>query len=222
MVPSGPSGQPHADPAGGAGPRAVAPAADMPRFFPAHDTMVEFASDRTGEVVRLTYSGAMRRVRVERGQLGAAWAVVDYPAGTTTIVLPDGQTQQHPGPDAVGLTFFDARMGFVRLHDARILGHSCTTWRVTQHDGSVVDACLSEDGVPLRVQAANDANAEIYALREIRVAPVPDTAFALPAAGAPAGLPAGGKPAPLGAAQPAVPAWAGMPAAAAMGGGKPF
>lgn len=198
-----------------------AAAGGMPRFFPTRDTVVEFTSDRSGELVRLTYAAAARRVRVERGQLGAGFAIVTWPTGHTILAAADGQTQEHADPSAVGLTFFDAAMRFQRLHEARIMGHTCTTWRVTQHDGVVVDACLTEDGVPLRVQQAASADAEIFALRAIHVGPVPESAVAVPVGNGAPGKPAPLGAAPGGAAPAAMPAWAGMPSAAALGG-KPF
>ncbi len=188
-----------------AAPVAAAPAAaqDRPPFPPARDAAVTYrvwdGRGRPGEA-RVAWSAALRALRAEAAGPAAATTApggVPLPPGARLVVdLRAGRA--FAAEDRSGLVLELPRLAAAarrgeralagarvrRLGADRVAGQPCTAWRVEPADGGrgrPVHACLTADGVPLRLrEEGGAARAEAVA---VAYGPLDPALFAPPRGG---------------------------------------
>ncbi len=129
-----------------AGPAA---AQNRPPPYPTRDAAVTY-SGMPGQALHVAWLATAHRFRSDLAP--GIWSLHDETADTTVVVDDNHRrTMAMPamGPAQFGLAK-DAR--FTRAGTDRIAGTACTVWKV-EAAGATSNACLTADGVPLRLDA---------------------------------------------------------------------
>jgi hypothetical protein len=171
---------------------------DIPPLGPTHDATVTYrgeniASDQLREDVfarqaTVHIAATMRAVRFEAND--SAYELVDDVAHRVTHVDTAGRTyRQEPlAGDRPALLYLYGwpirRVGkftFSRGDATMIAGVSCTTWHVSDADNAPrFDACISDDGLVLRLAGAVKPG-EAMEATSVRYGPPPASLFTVPA-----------------------------------------
>ena len=139
-----------------AGATVPAVAAEHPPFVPTRDVTITYRIEADGmpggigpQIVRVSYSTAAARARIERGE-GPGYLIVDRAAGRATMVMEPLQSYLDiPFNDRTGAgLMLDDRMRFTRGGSDRVAGLACTKWDIAS-DTTTARLCITEDGVIL-------------------------------------------------------------------------
>ena len=128
---------------------------------------------------RMRWLQAASRMRVDPGA-GGIYMLTDYRAHTLAIVnLAGRQVLDLPAPAGTSLApggSDDVR--FTRLGDETVAGLGCTDWRMTSPRGEALLACITADGVMLRLsngaRVVAEAVSVAYAAQDPPQFTVPD------------------------------------------------
>ena len=132
-------------------------AQQRPAYFPTRDVMVTYRitgrAARDVRQLKVRYTAATQRMRVETDDMGMGYLLVDPRAHTARMVVPSvGQFVDVPlGRDRRAAMLFSDRLNFIRRAPDRTAGLGCTWWDV-QGGRDTARACITEDGVILRAE----------------------------------------------------------------------
>ena len=167
---------------------AAVPPQDRPPLLPTRDVAVDYRATAAGRTtnLRVLYSAATDRLRAEAaGQ--STYLIIDGRAHTAHVVM-DRQRSVLDVPfdtDRWRGFVLSPRATFNRQGSERMLGLTCTDWKVSGSQGSGT-ACVTDDGVILRGAAsgaapdAHEGTGGIQAT-SVHYGPQPQDVFAIPA-----------------------------------------
>jgi hypothetical protein len=150
--------------------------ADRPLLLPKSEVAVIYRIDKATDAPRklqLTYSDAGARVRVDYFQWAEAKVpyltrIFDRPADRLIAIYPERKayTERTIGDTSNPGTFFRENTIFRRLGNSVIANAQCTEWGVeVPGKGEPGDtACVTDDGIALRIASANPAFVSLMAL----------------------------------------------------------
>ena len=167
---------------------AAAPPQDRPPLLPTRDVAVDYratAARRTTSL-RVLYSAAAEKLRAEAaGQ--STYLIIDGRAHTAHVVMDRQRSVLDVPFDTERWRGFvlSPRATFTRQGTERMLGLTCTDWKVSGPQGSGT-ACVTDDGVILRGAASgampdgHEGTGGIQAI-SVHYGPQPQDVFAIPA-----------------------------------------
>lgn len=136
-----------------AGPVSRGGAAEQPRFLPARDVAITYASSGSDAGVppsiTMRYFSAGDRLRIDGGQIG--FLLVDRVMERVELVLPQPRLVWEL-PRGGGITdgfILGKQLRFTRTGQSSVLGRSCIVYDVTA-DRASGEVCLTADGLLLR------------------------------------------------------------------------
>ncbi|WP_207540891.1 hypothetical protein [Sabulicella rubraurantiaca] len=158
--------------------------------MPTRDVAVRYqvpnAPPTTDSVAWLVSEG---RVRTEgRALTQRVVHVIDTRSGNVTAVLDADRTYHDLGRMASTMmqdhSFARPGIRLTREGSDRVAGHACTVWRVQAQGsdpGEVRRACITEDGVPLRLVEGTGSDAEtLYEATQVTYGPQDPARFRVP------------------------------------------
>jgi hypothetical protein len=168
-----------------------AAAQQPPLAIPSRDVAVRYRVPNAPATSQATRSVvAEGRIRTEgRALTQRVIHLIDTRSGQVTAMLDRDRTFQDLGRVAPVMTmehsFVRPNTRLTREGADRVAGLACTIWRVEPEGGSPEDlrrACITEDGVPLRLVEGIGADAEtLYEATEVSYAPQDPAQFRVPA-----------------------------------------
>ena len=161
---------------------------DRPPLLPARDVAVDYRATAAGRTtsLRVLYSAVTERLRAEAaGQ--STYLIIDGRAHTAHVVMDRQRSVLDVPFDTERWRGFilSPRATFTRQGTERMLGLTCTDWKVSGPQGSGT-ACVTDDGVILRGAASgaapdgHEGTAGIQAT-SVHYGPQPEGIFAIPA-----------------------------------------
>jgi hypothetical protein len=166
----------------------AAPAAadERPLTKPNRDVAVEYKSNALAQsqpdsnaTVTMRFASKTGLTRIE-GTFGPGYAILDYNAGTVTIVMVEQRMYMQRPADPAMLGLQSPGAVFKKIGPDTVAGIACTTYDATinQQEGQV---CLTGDGVLLRARSGTpDHRRELEAVK-VTYATQPADLFAPPA-----------------------------------------
>jgi hypothetical protein len=171
-----------------AGPPATAQ--QQPPAMPSRDVAVRYrVPDSPPTTDRVAWLAAEGRMRTEgRALTRRVTHVIDTRSSNVTALLDSERTYHDLGRVASAMTqdysFIRPGMRLTREGADRVAGLACTIWRVEVQGRSPDDvrrACITEDGVPLRLVEGRGADAEtLYEATEVSYEPQDPARFRVP------------------------------------------
>ena len=164
-----------------------AAAQDRPILRPTRDLAVVYRVQATGpngqaetRTVRMYWTSQGTRLRLEtEGQPG--FGLVDYGAGRMTMVMLPQKAYAEVTFDADHAPGLNIPPGAAvdRSGTATVAGTACTEWTVRGPQGGGT-ACITSDGLVLRVSGAQPGEAPAMEAVSVAYGPQPASLFALP------------------------------------------
>jgi hypothetical protein len=158
---------------------ATGAAPDRPLTTPTRDVDVIYSMvGPTGKLEqRLRWGIAQGKLRVDPPSPGL-YVIIDTAHHSVQAVREGDRSvvQFDAGPNAVPGVAPDG--AFVRQSEAQVAGLGCTQWATHDTGGRAVLACLTADGVLLRVEEGGHV---VLQATEVRFAPLPEAVFRVPA-----------------------------------------
>ncbi len=163
----------------------------LPVLLPDRDVAVTFrleGSDQMQGDIQAVWSASRRLLRIDNASL-PGWVLVEEASRRASMVMPQGVVMRLPDSPELAAFFRDpgAQGRYTRLGRRSIAGLGCTDWRLERPDGKSGTACLTPDGVLLRLQQTG--RREVLQATRVAYGPQPAARFALPAGGAQFNLP---------------------------------
>jgi len=172
-------------------PGAVAWAQDAPPTLPTRDVVVTYrvggdGQDTSGRKVRLTFIGVDARVRLDmfafpQAQSPYLTLLYDRPGGR---YLTLGYAQRAIVPTEAGAAFNPGRLlstelRYTRQDAATVLDLACTNWAFSDADNGEGTACVTDDGVVLRLSRTGKQATRMEAT-SVEYGTAPDSLFVPP------------------------------------------
>lgn len=168
---------------------APATAQDPPRI-PTRDYAATYAmSGLDGgppQTMRIAYSAALKRQRIDGGEAGHAMSMIMEMEGARmwmlshearmAMVFPRGM-----GPAQSPRGLFDSETTLTRIGTDRVIGHACTLYRVSRQGRTEGTACLTGDGILLRSEFEAEGRRGRIEATELRLDRQPAERFEVPA-----------------------------------------
>ena len=168
-----------------------ATAQQQPPAMPSRDVAVRYKVPNSPPTTdRVAWLVAEGRLRTEgRALTRRVTHLIDTRSGQVTALLDSERTFHDLGRVAPTMTrdhsFVRPGTRLTREGADRVAGHACTVWRVEAQGSSPDDvrrACITEDGVPLRLVEGSGADAEtLYEATEVTYGPQDPAQFRVPA-----------------------------------------
>ncbi|HWL82553.1 MAG TPA: hypothetical protein VNR89_16520 [Roseomonas sp.] len=174
-----------------AAPAGTALAKDTPPPMPTRDVVVSYEVDPSPPTVEsVAFLVSEGRIRTEgQGLVSRVAHLIDTRGGDVTAVIDEDRTYQDLGKVAEVMTQdilpIHAGTKVAREGSDRVAGQPCTVWRITpvgeSTDEEARHACITADGVPLRLREGEGADAmTIYVATEVRYGAQDPARFRLP------------------------------------------
>ena len=151
--------------------------ADHPLPLPKSEVAITYRIDNgptdVPRKLQFTYSDAGERVRIDYFRWAEAKVpyrtrIFDRPTDRWILINPEAKTytERAIGSDANPGTFFRSNSTFTRLGDSVITNARCTEWgvQVPGEGESGATACVTDDGIALRVASVNPAFISLTAI----------------------------------------------------------
>lgn len=172
--------------AAAAAPAMAQPAPTRPTLLPTRDVAVTYrleGSDKVRGDIDASWSASQRLLRVDNDS-APGWVLVEERTRRASMVMQQGLVMRLPDSPEIAMLMEDpASQGQVtRLGPRTVAGLRCTDWRLDRRDGKGGTACLTADGVLLRLQQSG--RREVLQATRVAYAPQDPARFRLPA-GAP-------------------------------------
>jgi hypothetical protein len=178
--------------------RAEAP----PVLLPAHDATLSYrvtdARDGRSLMVRAYVKAGAALVRVDAEGM-SDYAILDRAARLVTVVMPaaHGYLRMPIGSAADRFLTQAEGLRFRRVGHDTVAGLSCTEWSIADKAGGAGrghgDACITADGLVLRVRGAGDGVSGSVVATAVEEAPQPAALFVVPAGSVKLGRLPGGR-----------------------------
>jgi len=157
-----------------------------PNLLPTRDVAVTFqlqGSDKIQGDINASWLSSQRLLRVDNAS-APGWVLVEERTRRASMVMPQGLVMRLPdSPEVAMLMQNPESQGRITRQGRRtIAGQGCTDWRLDRNDGKGGVACLTADGVLLRLQQTG--RREILEATRVAYGPQDPARFRLPA-GAP-------------------------------------
>ena len=153
-------------------------AADQPPLRPTRDVDVTYrVGDGAHLQQRMRWMAARQIMRIDPPTPGFH-VIIDYQAGRMSVVRDEEHLvveMKAPAGIAGGPA---AAPSYQRRGDDTVAGVACTDWQATNSEGAAALACITADGVLLRVRSGDRVLARAVS---VNYAPQDAAAFAVPA-----------------------------------------
>lgn len=162
------------------------PAPARPTLLPTRDVAVTYrleGSDKVQGDIDAAWSASQRLLRVDNAS-APGWVLVEERTRRASMVMQQGLVVRLPDSPEIAMLMQDPEsQGRVsRLGARTIAGQRCTDWKLDRADGKGGTACLTADGVLLRMQQTG--RREVLQATRVAYGPQDPARFRLPA-GAP-------------------------------------
>jgi hypothetical protein len=167
-------------------PAMAQPAPSRPTLLPTRDVAVTYrleGSDRVRGDINAAWSANQRMLRVDN-ESAPGWVLVDERTRRASMVMQQGLVMRLPDSPEIAMLMQDpGSQGRVTRGGPRtVAGLRCTDWRLDRNDGKGGTACLTADGVLLRMQQTG--RREVLQATRVAYGPQDPARFRLPS-GAP-------------------------------------
>jgi cysteine synthase A len=148
------------------------------------------ASTPSVDEINATWLSSQRLLRVDNAS-APGWVLVEERTRRASMVMPQGLVMRLPDSPEVAMLMQDPEsQGRITRQGRRtIAGQACTDWRLERNDGKSGVACLTADGVLLRLQQTG--RREVLEATRVAYGPQDPTRFRLPAGAPQINLPEG-------------------------------
>ncbi len=151
---------------------------NAPLLLPTRDVVVIYHIDggaaevNGAQKVQATYTKAGARTRIDffrwaEAKYAFLAFIDDEPANRFTAILPERRTviERAIGDILNPVAFLDSKMRFVRGGQATVADTPCTVWnvRISEKNAAFTTACVTDDGVVLRITSDDDAHLRLTA-----------------------------------------------------------
>jgi hypothetical protein len=160
------------------GVRAGQDAGERPLLRPSRDVAVTYRSSQSLEQ-RTRWLAAAKVVRIESPTPGL-YVIIDYAARRMSVVRDEERSviEMAVPEGATGVAGGSDTRPYIRRGDDVVAGVGCTDWETTDRNGRRTLACITADGVLLRVRAGGQTLAIAVS---VRYAPQDPALFRVPA-----------------------------------------
>jgi hypothetical protein len=163
-----------------------------PTLLPTRDVAVTFQvqnSDRIRGDIQAAWLSSQRLLRLDN-ESAPGWVLVEERTRRASMVMPQGFVMRLPdSPEVAMLMDNPSSAGRItRLGRRTIAGLGCTDWQLQRNDGKSGVACLTADGVLLRLQQTG--RREVLEATRVSYGPQDPSRFRLPANAPQINLPA--------------------------------
>ncbi|MBO1078653.1 hypothetical protein [Roseomonas haemaphysalidis] len=137
-------------------PAMAQPAPARPTLLPTRDVAITYrleGSDKVRGDIDASWSASQRLLRVDNDS-APGWVLVEERSRRASMVMRQGLVMRLPDSPEIAMLMDDpSSQGQVtRLGPRTVAGLRCTDWRLDRRDGKGGTACLTPDGVLLRLQ----------------------------------------------------------------------
>ncbi len=154
-----------------------------PQLLPSRDVAVTFRVQNTDKVQGDIHASWLAREGLLRVDNASApgWVLVDSRTRRASMVMQQGLVMHLPESPEVAILMQnpESQGRIARLGRRTIAGTHCTDWRLERQDGKSGVACLTDDGVLLRLQQTG--RREVLEATHLAYGPQDPARFRLPA-----------------------------------------
>lgn len=158
---------------------ATAQAGQQPLLRPTRDVDVTYRIGDGGQLQqRMRWLSSRQVMRIDPPTPGFH-VIIDYAAGRMSVVRDEEHlVVDMKAPGGIAGAPATAAPSYERRGDDRVAGVPCTDWQATNSEGAAALACITADGILLRVRSGERV---LASATSVNYAPQDAAAFAVPA-----------------------------------------